>query len=129
MKIFSGMTRVLGFAVAMTLAACAAEIVQTKTILHDVAPADQKRVTMSQDVTVSSSSGYDRNLPIGSIWEFRGRIEQGDVYRRVDSVLTVEGAQIHEGYLVVAGGEIVGFYLPVERTYSPAKHAVPLTFQ
>jgi len=32
----------------------------------------------------------------------------------------VEGAHVHEAYLVVAGDRLVGFYLPVEKAYSPA---------
>ena len=33
---------------------------------------------------------------------------------------------MHEAFLVVVRGAIVGFYLPVEKAYSPANTAVPI---
>ena len=47
-----------------------------------------------------------------------GRSREGEIFRPVDRVFTVEGAQIHEAYLVLNGERIVGFYLPVERAFS-----------
>jgi hypothetical protein len=38
----------------------------------------------------------------------------------MNDVFTIEGAHIHEAYLVVdAGDQLVGFYLPAEQAFSP----------
>jgi hypothetical protein len=55
-----------------------------------------------------------------------GRTSEGDVYKPVGRVFTVEGAHIHEAYLVLVGNRLVGFYLPVERAFAPAP-AGPIT--
>ena len=57
-----------------------------------------------------------------------GTAEQGNVYRPVGDVFTVEGAHIHEGWLVVRDGILVGFYLPAERGYFPLRATAPLQF-
>jgi predicted acetyltransferase len=50
-----------------------------------------------------------------------GRSQEGQVYKPVDGVFTVEGAQVHEAHLVLEGDRLVGFYLPVERAFSPSR--------
>ena len=57
-----------------------------------------------------------------------GAIAQGTVYRAAQGVFTLEGANIHEAYLVLRGQELVGFYLPVEQAFSPLKDPVMLQF-
>ncbi len=46
-------------------------------------------------------------------------MSQGDVYKTRDQVLTVEASNVQEAYIVVESGRLVGFYMPVERTFSP----------
>jgi hypothetical protein len=55
-----------------------------------------------------------------------GSIAQGQVFRSVDSVLTIEGRQVHEAYLVISGGALLGFYLPGESNYAALEAPVPL---
>jgi hypothetical protein len=43
-------------------------------------------------------------------------------------VFTLEGANIHEAWLVIRGAALVGFYLPAERAFSPLTSPVPLYF-
>jgi hypothetical protein len=64
--------------------------------------------------------GYRRPIGRGSVWTRIGRSDKGDVFKPVDRVFTVEGAQIHEAYLVLDGDRVIGFYLPVERAFAPA---------
>ena len=64
--------------------------------------------------------GYRRTLKPGSTWTYVGTIPAGNVYRTRDQVLTVEASNIHEAYIVVNNSRLVGFYLPVEKTYSAA---------
>jgi len=117
------------FVLTLALSACAPEVVRSDAKLTPASEVDQVHVTLQANVHLESSSGYGRDLPEGSVWELRGSIEQGRVYRRVDGILTVEGAQIHEAYLVLMGDRIVGFYLPVEQSYSPARESVVAKFK
>lgn len=80
------------------------------------------------DAKVWSSARVARTLPRGTIWDYSGRIAEGDVYRPRDTVLTVEGANVSEAHMVIENRTFVGFYLPVQRTFSPAWEPVALQF-
>jgi len=121
--------RLLAVAAVLLLAACAAEVVRSEARLEPVADAQRVQVRLQEAAVIASSSGYSRTLPAGSLWELRGSIAQGQVYRRVDGILTVEGAQVHEAFVVLSGDRLVGFYLPVEQSFSPAREAVPAHFK
>jgi hypothetical protein len=107
-------------AVAALVGGCASEVVRSSAIVSPAAPSDPQRIVIAEDATVRSSSGYSRVLPTDSVWELRGTLPQGRVYKRVNDVFTVEGTHVHEAYLVVSGNRLVGYYLPVEQAYSPA---------
>lgn len=80
-----------------------------------------KLVRFTGDVEVESTAGYSRTIKSGSLWEYVGSIPKGNVYRSADGVFTIEGSNVHEAYLVVDGGKLTSFYLPVERALSPLK--------
>ena len=110
---------------AALAAACANEVVRQPTALTPaVQGAEQRELEIAQDTEVRVSANYNRILPGGSRWRYVGQVAQGAVYRRADGVFTVEGAHVHEAYLVVAGQELVGFYLPVEKSFSPTTPVV-----
>jgi len=101
------------------LAACAfdlAHVTQIPTQLR--ATADRSGFELQEEVKVNIGLGYTRVLKKGTRWLFVGRIAQGDVYRTNDQVLTLEASNIHEAYIVVSSGTLVGFYLPVEKSFS-----------
>jgi hypothetical protein len=104
----------------LILAACAPEVRRRPTQLTSIAPQPAETIEVSRDVSVSVGVGYERVISRGSTWTRVGRVPEGDVYQPVDRVFTVEGAHVHEAYLVLADDRIVGFYLPVERAFSPA---------
>lgn len=110
--------------VAALVAACASEVVRTPARLSPATDAHRPRIEIAEETRVELSTGYARVLPRGSVWEVRGNVPQGVVYRRADGIFTVEGAHVHEAYLVLAGDRLVGFYLPVEQAYSPAQPVV-----
>jgi hypothetical protein len=62
----------------------------------------------------SPGPGGRRQVPVG-------RSAEGEIFRPADGVFTVEGTQVHEAYLVLDGNRLVGFYLPVERAFSPSR--------
>lgn len=108
----------------LVLAGCASEVVRTPAQLSPPAAEHRPRLELAEEARVELSTGYSRVLPRGSAWEVRGAVPQGAVYRRADGVFTVEGTHVHEAYLVLSGDRLVGFYLPVEQAYSPAKPLV-----
>jgi len=113
-------------AIAM-VTGCAAELKRAPT------PLDSSRVLqerpllrLREQVQVSPESGYARTVPAPSEWRYAGTTPQGDVYRPIGRVFTIEGANAHEAYLVVAGGELVGFFLPGEGAFAPLTARVRL---
>jgi len=82
---------------------------------------------LTQAAEVALATGYSTTLRATTTWQLVGTIPQGEVYRTRDQVVTLEGAHIHEAYIVVDQGALVGFYLPVERTFSPVAPAKQLS--
>lgn len=99
------------------LAACAAEVRQQKTQWRPLAGAPAI-IELKESVTLEPSTGYKRTLAAGSLWRETGRIPEGRVYRPVNGVLTAEGRNVLEAYLVLDGGRVVGFYLPTEQAFA-----------
>lgn len=93
------------------------------------ATAHPGNIRLQQPALVNIGTGYDRTLPAASRWRFAGTVPQGAVYQAVGSVFTLEGAHVHEAYLVIRGEDLVGFYLPVEQAFSPLKASIPLLFK
>ena len=106
---------------ALALAACAPEIVRQPTQLTPVTEQAGGTIEILEDTSILvGPAEYRRVIGRGSVWTRIGRVVEGEVYKPVNRVFTVEGAQIHEAYLVLDGDRVVGFYLPVERAFSPA---------
>ena len=110
----------VGTLTAVALVACAPEISRRPTTFAPLAEQPADTIEVLQDQTVSVGPGYDRVIGRGTTWARVGRSNEGDVYRPVGRVFTVEGAHVHEAYLVLVDDRIIGFYLPVERAFSPA---------
>jgi hypothetical protein len=118
----------LFIACLLCLSACAA-VRYTPAPLTPLAPATQAAErTLAQQAAFRLDTGYERMLKAGSVWRQAGAIAQGEVYRPVGAVFTLEGANIHEAWLVIRGDALVGFYLPAERAFSPLASPVPLYF-
>jgi len=116
---------------AGTVAACAPEVVRIPVAAPAQAGTRQHAdaIVLAREATVVVGTGYDRTLAAGSRWRFVGVLAEGAVYKAAQGVLTLEGANIHEAYLVIRDGALVGFYLPVERAFSPLKSVVPLSIR
>src|SRR5206468_395365 len=104
---------------------------QLRSDVPAIAPDNHLRTTVSDQppaiievmdtAIVSLERGFRRRIPRGSTWTLIGRSPEGQVFRPVDQVFTVEGEHVHEAYLVLDGDRVVGFYLPVERAFAPAR--------
>ena len=118
---------VLRICVAATLCfflmGCAAEVMRHPATLQSIESLGADRRQVRQDRLVTFNSGYERVIRKDTTWKLVGSISQGKVYASADGVFSVEGAHVHEAYLVVARGELVGFYLPVERSFAPLNSA------
>ncbi|HZY01981.1 MAG TPA: hypothetical protein VFF02_00675 [Anaeromyxobacteraceae bacterium] len=105
---------------------CAAELKRAPVAFTPPASAEPRTLRVRETVPLTPSTGYTRYVKAGSTWRLAGSLPQGDVYRPVGDVFTVEGANVHEAYLVLAQGRVVGFYLPGEAAYAPLPEGVVL---
>jgi hypothetical protein len=62
----------------------------------------------------------------GARWNTVGTLAEGIVYKSPDQALTIECSNVFEVYLVVARLRLVGFYLPVEKGFSPLGEPIQL---
>lgn len=112
----------------LTLAGCAVQYSSVQ--LTEPLPLQAKQpARLVQDVEILLPTGYQRKLAAGSRWLKAGSVPQGLVYRPYMDVFTLEGSHIHEAYLVVENGRLVGFYLPAERGFSALQSAIPIPLQ
>lgn len=105
---------------------CVAELSRAPVGFTPVTSAEPRTLRVREAVSVTPSTGYTRVIKAGSTWRLVGSLPQGDVYRPVGDVFTVEGANVHEAYLVVTQGRVVGFYLPGEVAFAPLPDQVLL---
>jgi hypothetical protein len=118
---------VAGVCLAAVLLGCAAELARRPASYAPLAAdAEASLLRVPRAVAVTPSTGYTKTIRAGSTWRRVGATREGDVYRPVGEVFAVEGANMHEAYLVVASGRVVGFYLPGERAFAPLPESVPL---
>jgi len=75
------------------------------------------------EIHFSLDTNLYRKLKAGTQWNYVGAIPQGDVYKTKDQIFTIEGSNfnIFEAYIVISSGKLTGFYLPVEKAFSPLK--------
>ena len=103
------------------LSGCAFDLVLVKQIPTQMDLMNPPEISwkLVEDVPLKLGTGYRRKLKNGTKWDYVGKIKYGNVFKTDDQILTVEGSNIFEAYIVVAEGKIVGFYLPVKKAYSP----------
>jgi len=117
----------LALLMVVGIAACAGDL-ERSDAHYSLYPEDAERTVLRvpKPVTLTPSTGYSETIRPGSRWERTGAIPQGDVYRPVGTVFSVEGANRHEAYLVISADRIVGFFLPGEEAFAPLPQPVPL---
>jgi hypothetical protein len=88
-----------------------------------------EKVVLERDEQITLVLPFSRVLQRSSEWHRIGRIPEGEVYRPVSGVFTIEGANVHEAHLVVKGTTVVGFYLPGERAFAPLTAPKTISFK
>jgi methenyltetrahydromethanopterin cyclohydrolase len=122
---------VIGCCLAAVLGACAFDVIHVEqySARLESLGASKAGFEMVADVNVDIGSGYHRILKKGTKWRSVGHLPQGDVYTTSDQVLTVEASNIQEAYIVIEHRTLVGFYLPVEKTFSPLPQRMELAIK
>jgi hypothetical protein len=115
--------------IALGLFGCASEVTRHPVDLSRARQPPDKLFVASQTVPVRLDSGYERSIKAGTEFVDAGGIAQGDILKPTNANFTVEGAHMHEAYLVVNMGRLVGFYLPVEKSFSPLSTSVALPLE
>ena len=117
---WKGLLKCLGMGGLLALSGCAFDVIRVAQEPAELQPEKcNKRFVLEKSVTFQLSRTYNRTLKRGTSWECLGEIEQGEVYRTKDQILTVEASNIFQAHIVVVNDHLVGFYLPVEGTFSP----------
>lgn len=114
---------------AALAAGCASEVKRQPAELSTAAADAGRRQVTTTTVEMRLESGYTRTIRADTEFVVLGRIAQGTVLKPTQTVLTVEGAHMHEAYAVHRDGALVGFYLPVERAYAALPTPVPMPLQ
>ncbi|WP_454733070.1 MULTISPECIES: hypothetical protein [Cupriavidus] len=116
-------------ALSLFLGACAPSVpISQSKVEISGREAAARRIRLLEPAAIKLDTGYSRTLVQDSVWLSFGRLPQGQVFRPVGTIFTIEGRQVHEAYLVIEEQKLVGFYLPGEENYSPLSTAVPLKF-
>jgi hypothetical protein len=119
----------LAAAALAALPGCAMQVQRSPaTLLPAAEDVRAQRLHTAATIHFRLSTGYERTVPQGTEFVRAGRVEQGEVLRPTSYVLTVEGANVHEAFLVVTQARLVGFYLPAERAFAPLVETVEAKF-
>ena len=112
----------------ITIAGCAFDIVHVKQVPVQFENANTIKpgFELKDEVEVNLGTGYSRRLKKGTKWHYVSCIPYGDIFKTNDQILTVEGSNIFEAFIVVSGDNLVGFFLPVQQTYTPLSEPEPL---
>jgi hypothetical protein len=127
MMSFPRMGWATGLVAIALLSGCAHSVPTEPTRLNAAIEQPAKVIRLEREALIVLPTGYKRQLQTDSKWRLVGSIAQGQVFRPVNSVLTIEGRQVHEAYLVISSGVLRGFYLPGESNYAPLQAPVPLS--
>lgn len=112
----------------LALAGCAASVAYAPIEITAAVAESRQIVVLNNPVQIQLDTGYSRTLKADSQWIKVGAVKHGDVYKPFNSVFTLEGENIHEAWLVVSSDRLKGFYLPVERGFSPLNQAISVRF-
>jgi hypothetical protein len=119
--------RAMVFWALTAVAGCASDVARMPVEMS--ATQQQKRYIVSAPAEIRLDSGYERTISQGTEFVEVGFIPQGRILKPTQTTFTIEGAHMHEAYPVVHNQRLVGFYLPVERAFSPLSHSTNLVLE
>ncbi len=101
------------------LTACSAN--QVKLQNHLIVSNDLTLFELKEGITIEAANARPTVLKANTKWAKVGLIDQGEVFRTKDQVVIVNSFDVHEGYIVIKKSQVVGYYLPVEKTFVETK--------
>lgn len=112
---------------SFSLAGCAFDLAHVSFTPTVYTPESGKSFKISEKTRITGCPcGYNRTISKDTTWNLVATIPEGEVYKSRDQVLTVECSNIHEVYLVISQGSVVGFYLPVEKGFTKLSEPISL---
>lgn len=111
----------------LLVSGCATEVSRAPADLAAVSQTQARRIVTVQPIDITLDSGYRRTIKAGVVLLEFGNISAGQVYKPINTIFTVEGKHMHEAYIVLRNERVVGFYLPVEKAFSPLSQPVVLS--
>jgi hypothetical protein len=107
---------------------CAFDVVTVRQVpaVFSSRGAGSSSFILTASVTVPLGTGFPTELKTGTRWQQTGVLEQGLVYFTDDQIVVVEASNIYEARLVINDRRLIGFYLPVERSYVPLAQPITL---
>lgn len=123
--------KLISWGLPLFLVSCAFDIVHVKQIPTNIThpSCTEPCFKLKDNVHINLGTGYSRILKKDTNWKYVGKITEGNVYLTKDQIVTVEASNIYEAYIVVSNQKLVGFYLPVERTFCPIEEPIKLNIQ
>lgn len=119
---FNCLLRILILCSIALLSSCSVTQIQPETRLK-AALDSSARYKLDSSVTIKASRAADTQLRADTTWYEVGRLDEGVVYRTKDQVVIVNSFNVHEGYIVVRGDQVTGYYLPIEKTFVQSQPA------
>ena len=85
-------------------------------------PAVVEPITFTLDASAVAKADNASKVELrgGTRWQRAGKIDQGDIFKSRDQVIALVAFNTHEAWLVINQTRLVGFYLPVERSFVAA---------
>ncbi|MEL7297535.1 MAG: hypothetical protein AAGJ86_07710 [Pseudomonadota bacterium] len=87
-----------------------------------------ERLILQEPAVIRVTNAAKIELKANTVWNHIGQIDQGDVYRTCDQVVVVNSFDVFEAAIVVSESNLVGFYLPIEKSFVEAKQPTALQF-
>jgi hypothetical protein len=109
------------------VAGCAAEVIRSPEEFNVSSQSIQ--IEMTKLTTIEAAPGNGKQLFTGSRWQSVGNVKQGQVFKPVGTVFSIQSANSHEAYLVINNKNLVGFYLPGDRAWSALPAPLALEFK
>ena len=90
---------------------------------NDLVYANENRTefVLKDFVEVEALHAKPLTLKANTRWYKVGTIDRGVVYGTYDQVVIVNSFNVYEGYIVINEGNVVGYYLPTEKTFVETK--------
>ena len=112
----------------LTLGGCAFDVVSVKQVpaKFSTAGVATESFILVKEVKATFGTGFPTFLKAGTVWRCVGAIEAGAVYFTDDQIVKVEASNIYEARIVISDRRLVGFYLPVEKTFVPLPQPLAL---